>query len=283
MGPRHHLDRAGVRAVARHRPQLVRIGAHHVRQHVRVTSVALRPGHAVALPVAGGLQRVHRRTPCTRPRPGGHPRATVCLDPDHHLRIVRVLAELLPDQDVQPGHPCHALRQPPAGQHPALLVHQLHVVMILSPVIPHEQPHKFSRPKSRIWPAACGRTISALMKQCSRPSGRARHPSSDQLSRPPARARSSVRLKAREQKVLTCRSYQAPSLPDGDSLTLIRSKRWQLSWQTRHLVESSPAGDRVSRPGGDRSRTTSTPGSFDALCGGTRGESQEATLTPWPT
>ena len=32
-----------------------------------------------------------------------------------------------------------------------------------------------------------------------------------------------------------------------------------------------------------RSRTTSTPGSFDASCGPTRGESQEATLTPWPT
>jgi hypothetical protein len=60
---------------------------------------------------------------------------------------------------------------------------------ILGPVITDEQPHMLSRPKFRIWPAACGRTISALMKQCSRPApgGRARHPSSDQLSRPASR------------------------------------------------------------------------------------------------
>ena len=41
-----------------------------------------------------------------------------------------VLAQLLPDQLVQPGHPGHALRQPPLGQHPPGLVHQLHVVMV---------------------------------------------------------------------------------------------------------------------------------------------------------
>ena len=58
---------------------------------------------------------------------------------------------------------------------------------ILGPVIAHEQPHAISRPPRRIRSAACGRTISALMKQCSR-HRRARHPSSDQLSRRPAGA-----------------------------------------------------------------------------------------------
>ena len=81
--------------------------------------VALGAGHAVAFPVPRGLQRVHRvhRVPGRDQR--GHPRAAVGLDPDHHLRIIRVLAQLLPDQLVQLGHPGHPLRQPPAGQHPA--------------------------------------------------------------------------------------------------------------------------------------------------------------------
>jgi hypothetical protein len=39
---------------------------------------------------------------------------------------------------------------------------------VLSPVIPHEQPHQLSRPGHRISSAACGRTISDLMKLCSR-------------------------------------------------------------------------------------------------------------------
>jgi hypothetical protein len=39
---------------------------------------------------------------------------------------------------------------------------------VLSPVITYEQAHQFSRLKYRIRSAACGRTISALMTQCSR-------------------------------------------------------------------------------------------------------------------
>ena len=77
---------------------------------------------------------------------------------------------------------------------------------VLGPVIPHEQPHQFSRPRCRISSAACGRTISALMKQCSRHRRRARHPSSDQLSRSPAGARSFVRAhRPGRGEVLTCR------------------------------------------------------------------------------
>jgi hypothetical protein len=39
---------------------------------------------------------------------------------------------------------------------------------VLSPVIAHEQPHQISRPECRKQAAACGRTISDLMKLCSR-------------------------------------------------------------------------------------------------------------------
>src|ERR1019366_1916927 len=77
--------------------------------------------------------------------------AAVGLDPDHHLRILSNLAHLLPDQLVQPGHPGHPFRQPLAGQDLARRVHQLHVVMVLGPVVADEQSHMFSRPRSRIW------------------------------------------------------------------------------------------------------------------------------------
>jgi hypothetical protein len=54
-----------------------------------------------------------------------------------------------PISAVPPGHPGHAFRQPLAGQHPPRSIHQLHIVMVLRPVIPDEQPHMFSRPRSR--------------------------------------------------------------------------------------------------------------------------------------
>ena len=152
-GTRHHLDRLRVRAVARHGVQLAGIGAHHIGQHVRVTAVALGAGDPVTFPVPRGLQRVHPvdRVPGRDQR--ADPRAAVGPGPGHHLRIIGALAQLLPDQLMQPGHPGHPLRQPPAGQHPAPLVHQLHVMMIPRPshrlrtsasILPPEMPDPVS-------------------------------------------------------------------------------------------------------------------------------------------
>ena len=134
-----HLEALHARAVARHGPQLVGVGADHVGQHVRVAGVALGPGHAKAVPEPGGLQRVHPEHHVPGRGQRGHPRPAVGLDPDLDLRPVSVLAQVLSDQPVQPGHPGRTLRQPPPCQHPARSIHQLHVVMVLSPVIPHEQ------------------------------------------------------------------------------------------------------------------------------------------------
>ena len=78
-----------------------------------------------------------RSHPSVPPGPGqrGHPRAAVGLDPDHHLRGLGVLTQLLPGQLVQPGHPRHALGQPGLRQPPARGVHQLHVVMVITSVV----------------------------------------------------------------------------------------------------------------------------------------------------
>src|ERR1039458_9215988 len=97
--------------------------------------------------------------------------------------------QILPDQGVHPAHPRHALRQPLPGQHPPGLVHQLHIVMILSPVIAHEQPHPLSRPR-------CRKLGSSLRENNQRPNETVLTPSarttSQQRSTLPAAGRGTI-------------------------------------------------------------------------------------------
>jgi hypothetical protein len=76
---------------------------------------------------------------------------------------------MLADQRVQPGHPGRALSQPGPSQRPPGLIHQLDIMMILSPVITHQQQHRYLSLRQPEPPPACGRTISDLMNECSRP------------------------------------------------------------------------------------------------------------------
>ena len=55
VGAGHHLDRLGLVTVPSDRAQLMGIGAHHIRQGVRISSITLRTRDAVPLPVAGHL------------------------------------------------------------------------------------------------------------------------------------------------------------------------------------------------------------------------------------
>jgi hypothetical protein len=103
------------------------------------------------VPEPGRLERVHREHPVTGRDQCRDPRAAVSLDPDQHLRIVGVLAQLTADQAVQLRDSSRTLSQPLPGQYLSRLVHHLDVVMVLSPVITHEQPHQHSL--SRIRPA----------------------------------------------------------------------------------------------------------------------------------
>ena len=88
---------------------------------------------------------------------------------------------------------------------------------VLRPVITCVQPHARSRQRCRIPSAASGRTISDLMKQCSR---HAAGTTSQQRSTLPA-SRQGHDLSSgfpggiQETEVLTCRRLPDPSLPDG--------------------------------------------------------------------
>ena len=123
-----------------------------------------------AVPGTGRPATGSPRTPCTRRRPARPPtgpgrsrsRPRTC-------RVIGVRAELPADQRVQPRHPRHALGQPRLGQHPARP----------RPSPPHRDAPRpshlprtaapISRPRCPSPSAASGRTISDLMKQCSRP------------------------------------------------------------------------------------------------------------------
>jgi len=87
----------GLGTIGRNRPQLVSIGADHVCQGVRVSRIAFGPGHSVASPVAGRLQRVDRIRGVTGGQQRSNLRAAVGFDPDQHLGLIGVLAQLFGD------------------------------------------------------------------------------------------------------------------------------------------------------------------------------------------
>jgi len=86
---------------------------------------------------------------------------------------------------------------------------------VLRPVITHEQPHRHSRHQCRILPAASGRTISDLIKQCSR------HPAgttSQQRSILPVTGRGTLFRQGSTPRRNQCSpagGHHTPSLPDG--------------------------------------------------------------------
>ena len=98
---------------------------------------------------------------------------------------------------------------------PVILVVARRRLDALKVFIPREKPHQFSRPGHRLSSAARRRTISDLMKLCSR-QRRARHPSSD--SALPVTGRGTIfpqGSKPRRQQCSPAGGYQAPSLPYG--------------------------------------------------------------------
>jgi len=116
----------------------VPVGAHHVGQGVRVTGVALGPGHPVTFPVAGHLQRVDRIHLVAGRDQRLHPRPPLGLDTHHDLHRLVVLAHLPADQRVQPGDPRDPLGQLRLAQHPTGLGLHLHVVVVFGPVVSNQ-------------------------------------------------------------------------------------------------------------------------------------------------
>jgi hypothetical protein len=93
----------------------------------------------VPLAVAGHLQRVDRPHLVAGRQQRPHPRAPVGLDADYDLLRLGVLVLVLGEQLVQPGDPGDPLLKLGLGQPSSRLVLDLHVVVVLGPVVPDEQ------------------------------------------------------------------------------------------------------------------------------------------------
>ena len=166
------------------------------------------------LPVTRHLPRVDRKHLVAHREQRLDPRSPVGLDADHHLLRPVIGPQLRGDQLMQPGDAHHPLGQPRPTKPPAGRILQLDVVMVFRPVVSHEQqprpPVSLGRPAP-----ACGKVTGGLMDQCSRPSGRARHPISGQSS--PTAGRGTVLTKdSTTSRALECSptgDYQTPSLP----------------------------------------------------------------------
>ena len=225
MRPGDDLDRLGQLGVAGDRAQLVRIGAHHVGQHVRVGRVALRTRHTVALPETRDLQRVDRVDPVAGRDQRLHPRATVGLDPHHHCgrpsrrscqaprRSSRATAPSPPRPQAawpkppDPSRPAPRHRDAPRPSH---LRRTAHPLPPLTPRTPS---------------AARGSTASDLMNECSRRTQRARHPISGLVSRPPAGARSLLRTTTSRRECSPAGGYRTESAQHAGQPSLVRRRR----------------------------------------------------------
>jgi hypothetical protein len=228
MRPGHHLDRLRRRAVRSDQAQLMSIGADHVGQHMRIPGVAFGTRDRMPFPVPGRLQRIDRINRVSGRRQGGHPRPPVGLDANPYLGLLVVLAKMLAEHRMQPGHPGRTLGQPRPGQGPAAMVHQLHIVMTFSPVVSDQHQHRRLPSRTQPVTGSPGRTISDLMNQCSRPQAGT---TSQQRSALPAHRRghdlpTGLPERARAPKCSPVGGYQNPSLPQlpADPLTLIRPR-----------------------------------------------------------
>jgi hypothetical protein len=107
-------------------------------QNVRIPAIGFSPRCAMTLSISSDLHRVDR----IHLIPGGsqsrHPRSPIGFDTDHHIGGLGILIKMISDHRMQFRDTRDTLRKPPANQATARLVHHLHIVVILSPIIPHK-------------------------------------------------------------------------------------------------------------------------------------------------
>jgi len=126
-----HLQRGGLLRVARHRPVVVPIGSHQVREHLGVARIRFGSRGHVAFAVATGCQRVDRIDLVAGGQQRSHQQPPVGLDPNDDLVGLR---RVLGQQRVKLTHALEAFRNPSLGQDRAYLVQHADVVVRLRPI-----------------------------------------------------------------------------------------------------------------------------------------------------
>ena len=156
---------------------VITIEADNLGQHVSVTSVALCPRGGVPLPVARCRQWIDREHLVAGCAQRGDPWATVGLDTDDHLTGALLWRQVGPHrrgvlghQRVQSGDALQALRQPDPCEPATVLILDLEIVVILSPVVSNEQ-HPATPPDQIARQITAPGDTRNLMIKCSRRGG----------------------------------------------------------------------------------------------------------------
>jgi hypothetical protein len=129
------------------------------------------------IPIPRYRHRIDREHLVARRNQGSHPRAAVGLDRDLHPQGRRRRIKLGPlrwnelcDQRVQAGNTVRSFGQPSRRQPPPVLIDDLHIVVVLGPVIAtNNTASSFHDPDTNIGSAE--ETASDLMAKCSPTNG----------------------------------------------------------------------------------------------------------------
>ena len=142
----HQLDRLTQLGVPGDRAVMRPVQAHDLGQHMRIAGIRFRTGRRVPLPVTGHRHRVDREHLVPGRDQRLHPLPAVGLDPNLHspgrivsLKRTPLVGNELRDQRMQPSDSVQPFGYPSTGQPAALLIDDLHIVVILSPVAADEQ------------------------------------------------------------------------------------------------------------------------------------------------
>jgi len=181
VGAGENFDRFRIGAVAGDRAVVVPVGAYQIGQQLGIAGIGFGARDVVTVAVVGHRQRVDRIHLIAGGRQRPHPQTAVDLNPDH--RLFRFLS-VRRDQLVQLADAGQSLGQPPRGQPPPGLVHQIHIVMLFGPVIAdrdHRSPPSIGPHSTYFEPEDTRRRPNGSVLEA------ARHPSSatgDPTNRP---------------------------------------------------------------------------------------------------
>ena len=132
MCPGQDLDRFSGGAVAGDRTVVMPVGAHQISQELGVPGIGLGPRYGVAVAVAGSRQRIDRIHLIASRNERLDPQAAVGFDPDHDL----VWFFGVPGKELMElADAAKPLGQSTPGQPRPAFIHQVHVVVVLRPIV----------------------------------------------------------------------------------------------------------------------------------------------------
>src|SRR3954466_12329467 len=107
---------------------------------MRIPTIGFSPRRAMTFSISSDLHRIDRIHQISGRDQSRNPPSPIGFDPNHPIEGLGIIGKIVGDPLMQFRHTSDTLRKPPTNQTTARLIHHhLHIVMILSPVIPHKE------------------------------------------------------------------------------------------------------------------------------------------------